>query len=128
MPFARSTKQRELVLKALQEANRPLSPQEVLDLAKKHLPGIGIATVYRNIKSLLEDQILSLVDLPGNAPRYEICGKHHHHHFLCLDCDKVYELDGCPGDINQLVPRGFKIQDHNITFTGKCRDCARSIC
>ena len=77
----RKTMQRDVVLQVLTEAGRPLSPQEIFDAAKAEVPSLGIATVYRNIKTLLENGTLQPVELPGAAQRYEIAGKHHHHHF-----------------------------------------------
>ena len=42
---------------------------------------LGIATVYRNIRSLTEEGELSEVKLPGENPRFELAGHQHHHHF-----------------------------------------------
>ena len=38
-----------------------LSPQEVLPAAQSYAPGLGIATVYRNVKALLEEGWLESV-------------------------------------------------------------------
>ncbi|MCA1937045.1 MAG: transcriptional repressor, partial [Dechloromonas sp.] len=49
----RSTRQRHAILAAFSEIRRPLLPAEILDIAQRMAPGIGIATVYRNLKSFL---------------------------------------------------------------------------
>ncbi len=51
----RNTRQKQAIREAFAEAGRPLSPEEALDGAQRHYKRIGIATVYRNIKALLED-------------------------------------------------------------------------
>lgn len=119
----RKTKQRDAI-RAVFEANaRPLSPEEVKDLASEDIPGIGIATVYRNLKNLLENGLLRMVEIPGSAPRYELADLGHHHHFQCNDCSKVFDIHECPGDLKQMTPPGFEVTSHAITLYGSCPEC-----
>ena len=120
----RNTRQRAAILEALQEANRPLTPQEILDLARRKLATLGQATVYRAIKSLLLDKALQAVSIPGEPDRYEVAGKPHHHHFYCRTCSRVYEMEGCPGPLNGLAPRGFEVDAHEVLLYGRCATCA----
>ncbi len=119
----RRTQQRQAIRNALEESGRPLSPQEILDQAQDAVPGLGIATVYRNIKALLESGWLEEVTLPGAASRYEVANKDHHHHFHCRACDKVYEVEDCPGDLQNLAPPGFRLEGHEIIIYGLCAGC-----
>ena len=89
----RRTQQRKAIQLALEEADRPLSSDELLSFAKKHSAGMGIATVYRNVARMLEAGDIRAVDIPGAKMRYETAGKAHHHHFHCEDCDRVYEIE-----------------------------------
>lgn len=120
----RDTAQRRAIRAALIAADRPLSPAEVLDLAQEEVPTLGVATVYRNLKGFVEEGWLTVVDLPAEAPRYEIAGKKHHHHFMCRRCDRVFELTGCPGNLQSVVPRGFALEDHEVVLYGRCEACA----
>ena len=122
----RKTQQRDAIRAALEAADRPLSPQEILEAAQDSIPKLGIATVYRNIKSLLADGWLLPVELPGAPNRYEVAGKHHHHHFHCRNCDRVYEVEGCPPDLKDLAPAGFTLQAHEIILYGLCDACGTS--
>lgn len=122
---ARDTAQRRAIRAALEAAGRPLGALEVLRAAKASAPGLGIATVYRNLKALVEGGEVAAVELPGEAPRYEFAGKGHHHHFLCGACDKVYELGGCLGGLQELLPRGFKLGSHELLLHGTCAACAK---
>jgi len=121
----RNTRQKDAVRKAFEQVDRPLSPEEVLKLASKVVPGLGIATVYRNIKGLVSKKWLTPVELIGDVPRYERSGKHHHHHFHCKNCNKVFEIEGCPTGVNRLVPRGFQVDSHHIVYHGTCQICAQ---
>ena len=93
------------------------------DRPRSQVPGLGIATVYRAIKQLLDDGFLSQVDLPGEPPRYEVAGKEHHHHFRCPSCKKVYDLDQCTDSFKQHLPRGFKLDGHELYLFGRCAAC-----
>ncbi|MEQ8820438.1 MAG: transcriptional repressor [Sumerlaeia bacterium] len=121
----RKTNQRTAIRQVLKNARRPLSPAEVHRLAKETVPKLGIATVYRTLKSMHETGLLSLVFLPGEAPRYEWGVTDPHPHFHCRDCGRVYELDAPPGPIptKGLLPEGFQIDGHTILYHGVCRDC-----
>ena len=122
----RDTAQRRAIQKVFSAQNRPLSPQEILEAAQSHVPRMGLATVYRTLKSLTEIEALRIVDVPGEPQRYELAGKGHHHHFSCRTCGRMFEMDGCPGDLERLVPRGFIMEDHEVFIYGRCRDCSES--
>jgi Fur family ferric uptake transcriptional regulator len=119
----RNTRQRTAIREAFEQADRPLSPQQVLVAAQANVQGLGIATVYRNIKALLEEGWLSAVDLPGAATVYERSGKAHHHHFHCDQCSRVFELTGCIPSINRLAGRRFSVSRHELVLYGMCADC-----
>ena len=120
----RSTKQRTAIQQAMTQADRPLAPQEVLELAQATLPGLGIATVYRALKAMAEEGLLREVHLPGRSPMYEVAHHGHHHHFQCRVCARVFDVHACPGDLASLAPPGFEVDSHEITLYGLCSDCA----
>ena len=95
----------------------------MLPAAQSYAPGLGIATVYRNLKALVEEGWLESVSLPGESPRYEIAGKRHHHHFRCRTCERVFEINGCYTNLLQLTPRGFRLEGHEVVLYGLCGAC-----
>lgn len=100
-----------------------MTPQEVLDGAKQIVPGLGIATVYRALKEFVDEGLATTVQLPGDAARYEIAGKGHHHHFHCRTCGQVFEVDACHLNIAKITPPGFEVADHEIVLYGRCASC-----
>jgi Fur family ferric uptake transcriptional regulator len=120
----RNTRQRAAIREAIAQAGRPLLPQEVLDAAQAGAPGLSIATVYRNLRTLLDEGELRSVMLPGENARYELAGGGHHHHFQCLRCQRVFEVEACPGNLAALAPPGFRVEDHDLTLYGRCAECA----
>ena len=97
----------------------------MLDGAGRDTSGLGLATVYRALKAGVEAGWLVEVRLPGErSVAYELAGKEHHHHFECRSCGKVYDVDGCPGHLNRLIPPGFVMEDHELVLYGRCERCA----
>lgn len=129
----RRSEHRELVLGCLSSAGgRHMTAEQVHEEVRKDHPGIGIATVYRNLKQLEEsgDVIRSVVGDAGTAV-YEPAGpsgRHLHHHLICFSCGSVQDLDA---DLLDAIERhvedkkGFKVKDHRLHIYGICRHCSR---
>ena len=119
----RQTKQRQIIETMLKEADRPLLPKELLTKAQESLPQLGIATVFRTLKKMVDEGGAKVVCLPGDSPRYERSDLAHHHHFKCCECECVFKVNGCPGHLEKLLPEGFQLTDHEITLFGRCANC-----
>lgn len=120
----RATKQRATIHDVLVKGGRPLSVAEVFELARNQMPGLGMATVYRNLKSLQEDGEVTQVELPGQPSRWEIMPLEHHHHFLCNTCDKLFEIQGCLDGMTRLLPEGYTLEEHDLLLRGQCAACS----
>lgn len=119
------TRQRHAILRVLEAADRPLSPQEVLEAARTEVAGLGLATVYRNLNRLVEEVLLVPVDSVGERRRYELAGKDHHGHYHCCACDRAFDLAGCAVQaVSATVPAGFTVESHELVVHGRCADCA----
>lgn len=120
----RDTHQRRAIRAALAAAARPMRPEEVLDAARDAAPSLGIATVYRALRSLTEGGELRVVELPGDpSRRYELADLHHHHHFHCRACDRVFDVDVCPDRFSREAPAGFVVEAHELVLHGLCVSC-----
>lgn len=126
----------------IREAGRPLAPAEILDLAAARVASLSLATVYRQIRRLLDEDAIREVVLPGMPSRYEDAGTtadaggdgtgeadtpehdHHHHFFHCDRCDAVFPVEGCVGDVERLAPPAFKVRRHEVVLYGECERCA----
>ncbi|MFT4269314.1 MAG: transcriptional repressor [Xenophilus sp.] len=125
--FQRGTRQRAAIRTAIDAAGRPLLPQEILALAQGEVAELGLATVYRNLKLLAEAEEIRVVELPGEAPRYESAQHSHHHHFQCRACQRVFDVHGCAEDFAGWAPHGFRVDGHELTLYGLCADCAKAV-
>lgn len=121
--MARNTQQRTAIRQVILEAGRPLSHQEVLERAQRLVPKLGIATVYRAVKQLLEDESIRTVEIPQEPIRFEARDIPHHHHFSCQQCGRVFDIEGCPLTARPSLPSGFALKGHEVILYGLCADC-----
>lgn len=117
------TQQRSSILQVLDDLARPVTAQELLETASVQSPGLGLATVYRALKRLVEIGEARKIDVAGVPPHYERESKKHHHFFVCENCQKMFDLNGCPGGFKKLLPNGFSMNSHEIVIYGTCRRC-----
>jgi Fur family transcriptional regulator, ferric uptake regulator len=123
----RTTQQYNAIRTTLLKAGRPLSVQEIFESARNDVSGLGIATVYRGLKSLQIEGLIVQVDLPGQSSRWEPAPEAHHHHFLCRTCDKLYEIEGCLEGLKRLLPKGYTLEEHDILLRGQCDSCTAGL-
>lgn len=121
----RITQQRRAIVSTLINGGRPLSVSEILAQAQSKVAKLGVATVYRNLKVLQNEGQIVQVCLPDQPPRWEITPVGHHHHFLCETCDKLFEIQGCPDGLNEILPRGYTLAEHDILLRGQCDVCSK---
>lgn len=101
----------------------PLTIPEIHRAAFHYSPGLGIATVYRTVRDMLEQGAILQIGIPGEIPRYEDAHRSHHHFFQCRVCSRVFEVHECPADLHRMVPEGFELEDHEVFLFGRCKDC-----
>jgi len=117
------TRQKLVLGAVFEHAKRPLTPVEICEEARKKLPSLGIATVYRAIKQFVDEGQVRAVEVPGAAPHYESAARHHHHFFLCQQCKRLYDLVGCVRGVQALAPERFRVKRHEIVLYGECESC-----
>jgi Fur family ferric uptake transcriptional regulator len=120
----RNTAQKAAILAVLTNAEVPLGIEQILSRGRQAVPSLGQATVYRILKQLMERGDVATVQLPGRTLLYELSGKGHHHFFRCRRCERMYEVTGCEGLVDHLVPQGFTLEDHDLFLYGLCPRCS----
>jgi Fur family transcriptional regulator, ferric uptake regulator len=121
----RQTTQRQAILEVLEAAPGPLNAQEVLEQAQHKQASLGLATVYRTLNWLEEENKIVQVYIPGESCRYEP-KRAHHHYFHCERCERVFDLyEPCSLEVLQgaQLPNGFLVTDHHLTLYGLCAEC-----
>lgn len=119
------TKQREVVLQAIRNANEHLTANEVFTAAKGLLPTISFATVYNSLRYLKDAGHIAEITFGNGASRYDRM-THRHDHAICTECGKLVDIEmEVPADILKKAARQSKFKPETLEFTlrGKCPDC-----
>lgn len=118
------TEQRWKIAVSILGSGGHVDAQALVSRVRQQHPGIGAATVYRNIKILRDAAILkeSLVDSEGRV-FYEVFGEDHHDHVVCMDCGHVFEFHNPEIEILQdaaVKSMGFKPAHHQHIVYARC--------
>lgn len=126
MSTQRTTKQLIAIRSAIETAGRPLTIEEIHEAAVESVRSLGVRTVYRAVRKLQDAGEVASVAVPGGSDRYEMAAvaAKHHHHFHCTACDRFYDIHGCAGGLEKMLPEGFTLTGHDLTLTGLCANCA----
>jgi len=120
----RSTRQRKAILAVLKAEARPLTVNEIYAHALVQAPGIGLRTVYRNIRELVDMGRMVGVSFPGQPPCYELVGDlRMKPHMICTVCNKVFELEPVEDDpvMKREIP-GFILEGVETVYYGRCKN------
>lgn len=120
----RNTIQRTAIEQIFSRHERPLGVDEVLAYGRQIVKSLNQATVYRNLKILIDKGWLKRISHPSLGTLYERTGKGHHHHFHCRECNRAFELPGCALKEDKAAPDGFVVEDHEVFLFGVCPSCA----
>ena len=122
----RVTRQRLLVANALAGSGRQLTAEQLYRSLRRQVPGIGRATVFRTLETLVEAGVARRLELEGHVYAYVACLREHNHHVACTRCGRVEEID--EAYITPIAKRlaqdlGFEIDDARLDFYGRCAAC-----
>lgn len=126
----RYSKQRSLIMDVLRSTKTHLTAQWVYEQAKREMPSIGIATVYRNLNALAENGEIQKIISPGNVEHYD-ADTSDHWHMECMECGRIIDLKAEPEqfeELHKMIVKTFGIQDENVRIgktllQGTCNAC-----
>jgi Fur family peroxide stress response transcriptional regulator len=114
----RWTRQLEQVFNALQGDHTHPFAHEIYQRVHKKLPRIGLATVYRNLHSLVDEGKIRTLLLDAQGARFDP-ETSPHDHFVCERCGRVVDLF-----LSSLAKQGYVVTTHTLTVHGVCQVCA----
>ena len=120
----RITDQRRMMAQLFVETDGYLSPKEVYEQMRLKYPGVSFDTIYRNLRLLSEMGVLEqFYFMEGGLKFRGRCMSHHHHHLICVNCEKTLTFDYCPMEQHLKLPGRFRIMNHRFEIYGLCEAC-----
>ncbi|HEU0120004.1 MAG TPA: transcriptional repressor [Bryobacteraceae bacterium] len=120
------THQRQVLYRALLEAADHPSPEMLYERVKRDIPSVSLGTVYRNIKTFLDNGLIGEVNLHHRSLRLE-ANNAPHHHLICRVCRKMFDLpvEQVEGlRLRDALPAGFHLERFVVEAHGLCAACA----
>ena len=121
------TRQREVVLQVIRNAEGHLTANQVFTHAKSMLPSISFATVYNSLRYLKDAGHIAEIQFGNGASRFDRMTSRHDH-AICTKCGKLVdiEMEHPP----ELVERAaaisnFKPEFLEFTLRGICPECSK---
>jgi Fe2+ or Zn2+ uptake regulation protein len=115
----KTTPQRLAILKEIDKKGHA-NVDEIYKSVKQNFPSISLATIYKNIISLKEANILSEVCTPYKN-KFEIT-KEPHAHFICKQCASIEDI---PFDetVNATIEEKYPNSTKQLYIYGICQNC-----
>jgi len=123
----RLTRQRRVIYEELAKVDTHPRAEEIYEIVQKRIPHVSFGTVYRNLKALRELGLVAEDKFGHNYSHFD-ANTLSHHHFTCLRCNRVFDVDDHRelelGKV-QLPGTGFKIHYSRVEFYGTCPHCQK---
>lgn len=120
----RQTKQKKVVEEYLASTYSHPSAEKIYEKAKKKLPRISKATVYRILRNFRSKG--KIQEIPTAISRWDY-NERPHPHFLCKKCNNLYDIEE---DIDLPEKKNFKVgeaENFKIIFSGVCKKCKQKV-
>lgn len=121
----KATFQRMTILTMIEREGH-LDVDEIYALVRESHPTLSLATVYKNIITMVERGVLVEVPISGHKSKYEI-RKHEHVHLICHICGAVMDqpIDEVLIEDTQHIAQksAFALEDRQVNLYGVCSAC-----
>jgi len=121
----KATFQRMTILAAIDEMGHA-NVDEIYERVLLSHPTLSLATIYKNIVTMVEQGVLVEVPIAGKKSKYEL-KKQEHVHLICVECGSVVdeEMQGVVMEATHKVAEhsSFKLKERTINLYGVCDQC-----
>jgi Fur family transcriptional regulator, peroxide stress response regulator len=121
----RTTPQRYAVMAFLMEQAGHPTAAEIFEGVNRLDPRSSRATIYNNLRDLVQAGLVREVAIEGRAARFDAKGTRHHH-FICDRCGSVEDVDWYHVPPPAAASLGKRVlRECELIFRGLCGKCAR---
>jgi Fur family zinc uptake transcriptional regulator len=117
------TDKRKAMVTILKKEEKYLSAKQIQLAMNEQYPGISFDTVYRNLNTFRQLNIIETTEFDGEKKFRLSCTNHHHHHFICESCGDTKVIEHCPMAVFQEELPDVEINGHKIELYGLCEKC-----
>jgi len=120
----RCTPQRYAVMAFLMEQKRHPTAVEIFEAVNRVDPRSSKATIYNNLRDLVQAGLVREVAVEGRAARFDAKGMRHHH-FICDRCGNVEDIEWYDVPRPATGALGKRVlRECELILRGLCKKCA----
>ncbi|NOQ30375.1 MAG: transcriptional repressor [Helicobacteraceae bacterium] len=103
-----------------------MNVDELYFLVSQEFPTISVATIYKNIKIMLERVFIKEVKIPKQKSVYEL-NKAQHSHIVCSKCNKIVDIQLQTEELLRSASQisNFTLNESAIVLNGVCPECSK---
>lgn len=119
----RYSKQRKEILEIVKSTNSHPTADWIYERVRMQVPNISLGTVYRNLRQLVDNDLIHAQTVNGMVHYDGNLGDHQH--FYCTDCSTLYDLDLSLKDfVSEITENlGYVIHGCDLHLNGVCDSC-----
>lgn len=121
------TNQRNITLNALEQAELPLTAEQLFMKVKETDSTISLSTIYRILDMFVHKELVLKSNMADeNRAIYELNRMKHKHHLVCMGCKKMTVIEGCPLEKYEKTleqTTSYQITTHKLELFGYCPLC-----
>lgn len=123
MAATKHSKQRDALIEILQSTDTHPTAEWVYDKMREKFPNVSLATVYRNLKHMIEIGIAREL-YTDNSSRFD-ANMSDHYHFMCKKCGQLFDIfpQGENTELKKLTDCGYCVERYDLSIYGVCNNC-----
>jgi len=122
------TPQRSVIYKELLKSNDHPNAEVLFNRVKNIFPDISLDTVNRTLLTFSEIGMVNIVEGYGDPRRFDP-DIENHHHFRCVNCNKIIDFDYKSYDkikVPEKINKKFMVLNKKVLLEGYCNKCRKN--
>lgn len=121
----KATPQRIAIIELMESAGH-INIEDLYRAIRCRFDSISLATLYKNIHTLIGVSLIREVKVPGQKSKYEI-EKTPHAHIVCKTCGELKDIpfDSASMIKNAVETSSYQADDISIMISGICPECQK---
>ena len=121
----RNSRQRSAILQVLKESTDHPTADVIHERVKAEMPNISLGTVYRDLRQLTDEGLITIVESSDKKVHYE-GNLDSHIHFLCKCCGRIIDVF-CSSPVPAALEKlGLTVLSSKTVYYGICNECANN--
>lgn len=121
---------RRALVSTFNQFDGPLTVEQLYDATQPRVP---VSSIYRELRTLLDAQVLTMHHTAERVSRFELAEwlSGHHHHMVCVECMAISDISleskterwlgkACEQAASEV---GYVMTAHSLEIEGLCTEC-----